>query len=384
MSLCLINYLDNGNLLISGDSRACTYDDNGLEYVSNDATQKIYKLDEKTVVFVSGIATPLMQTIEELKTSSDKSPNSLAGILKRNIELIPENEIEESRKKLMTAIILATVENNEVIYYVVTDANNYKPIRVDEGNGARGAVGAYDETLLHFYYEGIAKCENTEDVKNAFINTYQKANSYQVGGIATIYELSPKGIVSEFKYQIKDVQKYRRFSEKYREACNLKGLNIINDKTGETTLSIDNDGSINMNGGNINWNNVNSDPTATNAQNKAKEAKSMAEDIVNGEFIGGTFIDGTTVKAPEIVGGVIKGGRIESDSTIDVRTDANIGRKLIINGDDFANGVEFHSKDGNKVAEIYIDPVSGSMFIETVKGKIMLNGEEYSSIAKLA
>ena len=52
--------------------------------------------------------------------------------------------------------------------------------------------------------------------------------------------------------------------------------------------------------------------------------------------------------------------------------------------DDFANGVEFHNKDGNKVAEIYIDPASGSMFIETTKGKIMLNGHEYSPYAVFA
>lgn len=302
MSLCLINYLDNGNLLISGDSRACTYDDNGLEYVSNDTTQKVYKLDEKTVVFVSGIATPLIMNIEEFKTSLDRSPANLAKILKRNIELIPPNEIEESRKKLMTAIVMATIENNEVIYYIVTDAYQYNPIRFNEESGGCAVVGAYDENLMHSYYDNVAKCKTAEDAITVFNNIYQKANSYQVGGIATIYELSSKGAIEEFKYQIKDEQNYRRSLDKYRAVCNLKGLNIINDRTGETTLSIDNGGSINMNIGNINWNNVNSDP-------ETKEAKDDIEALARGEYTkaGKTFINGNYIYSPNIEAGKFYG-----------------------------------------------------------------------------
>ncbi|WP_027398377.1 hypothetical protein [Anaerovorax odorimutans] len=309
MSLCLIKYLDNGNLMISGDSRACTYDENGVEYISNDTTEKICKIDDKTVAFVSGMAYLVMKTIDDFKDVLDKSPDNLAKILKRNIESIPESEIEESRKKLMTAIILATVENDEVIYYVVTDACEYKPIRLNEKSGGRAIVGAYDESLMHFYYNNIAKCETTEDAITVFNNIYQKANSYQVGGIATIYELSSKEVISEFKYQIKDKQTYRRLSEKYREVCNLKGLNIINDRTGETTLSIDNGGSVNMNSGNINWNNVNSDPKTTDAVNDI-------DALARGEYTkaGKTFINGNYIYSPNIQAGKFYGAEyLDSD-----------------------------------------------------------------------
>ncbi|MBE6034940.1 MAG: hypothetical protein E7222_09630 [Clostridiales bacterium] len=311
MSLCLINYLDNGNLLISGDSRACTYDENGVEYISNDTTEKICKIDDKTVAFVSGMATPLMQTIKEFKNFSDRSPDNLAMILKRNIELIPPNEIEESRKKLMTAIILATVENNEVIYYVVTDACKYKPIRFNNETGGMAIVGAYDENLMHFYHNNIAKCETLKNAITVFNNTYQKANSHQVGGIATIYELSSKGIVEEFKYQIKDEQNYRKLPNKYRAVCNLKGLNIINDRTGETTLSIDNGGSVNMNSGNINWNNVNSDP-------ETKEAKDDIDALARGEYTkaGKTFINGNSIYSPNIHAGKFYGAEYLDDDGI--------------------------------------------------------------------
>lgn len=78
-----------------------------------------------------------------------------------------------------------------------------------------------------------------------------------------------------------------------------------------------------------------------------------------------------------------------SGVTIDVDTEATIGKKLIINADDFLGGIEFRYDDGTgeKIAEIYVDPAGKSLNIEadgginiksSDNGKVYLNNVEFT------
>ena len=64
-------------------------------------------------------------------------------------------------------------------------------------------------------------------------------------------------------------------------------------------------------------------------------------------YIKSTYIDSTTVQSPTIIGGQIIGGSITSNSTINVTTDAYIGRRLYIKTSSYADGIYFRTFDPN-------------------------------------
>lgn len=91
-------------------------------------------------------------------------------------------------------------------------------------------------------------------------------------------------------------------------------------------------------------------------------------------YITQTKITQTTIESPTIVGGVVRGGRLESDSIIDIATDAKIGNKLIINASNLLGGIEFRGSNGVKIAEVYVDAPAKSLQL-TASGGIFVNGE---------
>lgn len=58
-------------------------------------------------------------------------------------------------------------------------------------------------------------------------------------------------------------------------------------------------------------------------------------------YIKSTYIDETRIESPNIYGGYIRGGRIVSDSTIDVTTSAYIGKYLYMASNNSAQGIYF-------------------------------------------
>jgi hypothetical protein len=79
-------------------------------------------------------------------------------------------------------------------------------------------------------------------------------------------------------------------------------------------------------------------------------------------YIKSTKITSTTIESPSIIGGTITGGSITSNSTIDVITNARIGRKLIFDlGGAFEWGIQWG--EGTYPPSIYYDPVGNSITI---------------------
>ncbi|TCU72858.1 phage minor structural protein [Tissierella praeacuta] len=61
------------------------------------------------------------------------------------------------------------------------------------------------------------------------------------------------------------------------------------------------------------------------------------------DYIQRTYIDETRIESPKIYGGTIRGGRIISDSEIDVTTNAHIGNSLYMNATNFREGIYFNT-----------------------------------------
>lgn len=94
------------------------------------------------------------------------------------------------------------------------------------------------------------------------------------------------------------------------------------------------------------------------------------------------LIQGARIEGAEIWGAEITGGKIKSETEIDVTTNAKVGGKLTVNADNFGNGVDFRHADGSLVAEVYVDPQSQCLFLSAPHGKVLINGEEWSPVAR--
>ena len=88
--------------------------------------------------------------------------------------------------------------------------------------------------------------------------------------------------------------------------------------------------------------NVTMGPKATISWNQVTNQPTIP---VLPSYITQTKITSTTVESPIIVGGEIRGGKITSDSTINVTTDAHIGSKLYIHSTSGEQGIYFDTFD---------------------------------------
>lgn len=77
-------------------------------------------------------------------------------------------------------------------------------------------------------------------------------------------------------------------------------------------------------------------------------------------YIKSTYIDSTTVQSPTIIGGQIIGGSITSNSTINVTTNAYIGRRLYMQTSTYTDGIYFATFDPN--SKITVDTGGAIIF----------------------
>lgn len=107
--------------------------------------------------------------------------------------------------------------------------------------------------------------------------------------------------------------------------------------------------------------NVTMGPNATISWNQVTNQPTIP---VLPSYITQTKITSTTVESPIIVGGEIRGGKITSDSTINVTTDAHIGRKLYMDTNTYEDGIYFNTFNPN--SKITADPGGEIIFGSSV------------------
>lgn len=289
MSLCLIKYIDENTLLIGADSRACTYSDDNNKYVTSDNVKKLIPISDKSIAFVSGTARPLLNTLKKFKEVENRNMPTLAQILKSALEEEPENI-----KDKLHAILYFTIEEGKVGYWLISNACKFVPIYIPYSDNAKQAIiGAYTDSIAKDYYSQLNNSNSKSEYLDIFKDIFQKSNSYEVGGTADIFELTPTEIKHIDTFKIIDKQEYQRIPKTDFEIYNLKGLNI-NDH-----FKIDDNGYVTINGGSISFSAVDG---LQDKLDTLEDSIPTLPSYIKSTYIGATEIRSPTIKAGEFYG----------------------------------------------------------------------------------
>ena len=151
-----------------------------------------------------------------------------------------------------------------------------------------------------------------------------------------------KGTVQASRYlDANGIDMFNSTANKFNASyLNLKGISVT-DANNLSTFSVDANGNVSlkgnitMTGGSISWGAVAHDPAINTAQSTADAANTNINSLVNGNLKvpAATFINGTSIMSPVIIG-----GSITSNTTINVGTDATIGKNLYMKWSDNSTG----------------------------------------------
>lgn len=362
MSLCIIKYLNKDKLLIGADSRVSTYK-NKIPYATGQHMNKLHIVGDK-IIFFSGAIEIMNDTFEEYKNSSDKSINSLFQIAKqctdKYIQENPDYAVIRNNNQMICAMTILVP--SELSYYVICNAVDFKPIKFNSKNGNFAMIGWYnDETKKTF------EANKNKNIIEAYIKTFEATADECVGGKLTIYEVTRNGIEKEYCFDIKDNSTIRMIDS----YSNLKGAYVADSQGNDRIIVDGKDGSLKMYNGYINMTNgdneinINPDNGLTFTSNGSEVVKL---DIQNGNA---TF------------SGTVSGGKIISDTTIDVITDATIGKTLkIVNGD---NGNFFFTISAGGISGDRVClQAANERTIEIDGGAIYLGGAVFANGDKIA
>jgi len=129
------------------------------------------------------------------------------------------------------------------------------------------------------------------------------------------------------------------------------------------------EGSIVMGpGSSITWESLPTDvASASEIPTTPEEIGALPEDALP-SYITATKITQTTIESPTITG-----GEIISNTRIDVGTNIDIGKKVLLNALDWGAGIEWNFS--TNPIQIYIDPLGGGLFLNNPRGGIYANDQ---------
>ena len=185
-------------------------------------------------------------------------------------------------------------------------------------------LGIHSAEALEMYREH----KNQLDTIELYQQVYNSLSSEGMGGTLNLYILTNENI---------DYHEFKIIDSKPIEYS--VNNNLLVHYVGAGGISIDPSATIS-------WNQVTNQPAIPTIPS----------------YITSTKITSTSIESPNIVGGTIRGGSIESDSTINVTTDARVGNKLHLSNTNFGNGIMW-----DDMAEIYIDPAGKDLIISANK-----------------
>jgi len=254
MSLCLI-LQNEKTIAISGDTRGCIKE-NGIPYHYGDEFKKIYLIDNKKVIFISGDWVIMEKVIKEFEKSHDKSMDNLKNIAMRFEKEFRDKypyEIKEGQR--LVELIVACFENGKSVIYNISSHDNYNILRV-EGDKHTNVIGLgshCDEAMklanmhMHMHMSKMNTIRMYEYIHDSL-------SSEQMGGRLTLYLLKPTGVAYTHQYQIKDSRpliKYNDIAKKKVHADPNVGIKIQKNTTGGTfepvwkdTFYVDEEGTL--------------------------------------------------------------------------------------------------------------------------------------------
>ena len=121
-----------------------------------------------------------------------------------------------------------------------------------------------------------------------------------------------------------------------------------------------------------------------NTNGNTSNAKSIAQQIADGEYNRGTFIDGESVQSPNILGGNLVGSTFIAANTsrIPVNHDITGVKRMLINQDGITskneynklNGIQVNSDGFSSIEFYYLDDYRGEL--SQAGGTIYLKGDQ--------
>ncbi|WP_117161452.1 hypothetical protein [Paraliobacillus sp. X-1268] len=139
MSLCLATLTTSG-LLVSVDGRGVTQDKNNNVHVVTDTAKKIYKIDNETIIFISGFMESNMLVLDEIIKSGDSSLANISKVCKEKYKQLKqhdfvvkwEHEINNIDQELIEGSIpiclnVFQFKNNTYTVTKFLPQNNFKP-----------------------------------------------------------------------------------------------------------------------------------------------------------------------------------------------------------------------------------------------------------------
>ena len=385
MSLC-IAVISKDVAYIGVDSAVSTVVKSEI-YRVHDNGQKIWVIDNQ-LIFFSGKMDLVQIIMSEYMNSKNKTIYNLIGIAKEKYaEFKDQIIISELGEYPLSEILICEYDNNMINTYCIypKDDFNIKKLEIKDTviwSGGYKSDEAH-RNLCQFALDDI-KTYGSLDIKSAYKNTYDSIANEAVGGILKVYQVNKDGISMHYQDRILDdnIKSLIRISNNYNEISEinsfihannfLHGIYLGNQNPIIAPFWVDLSGKVTANNadikGNIDCdslkiqgtdildevNNIKgqyiSDGTITNAKISSLSADKITAGTINANI---------SINAPTITGGTITGTSITSNSTINVNTDATIGKTLNISPT-FQGGIKW-----NGLADVYVDPTGKSLNISS-------------------
>ena len=247
------------------------------------------------------------------------------------------------------------MEKNDGLNRLLIDSEN--GFRIDKKIGSNWSSIIDIDGSGNAYFKGRVEADEgyfngTVYASEGEFNGVVKASDFYIGGMSVLNELNNK-IDGSFIENLNA----STITAGHLDASLITVSNLV---VGENVVMGSN--------ATLSWSKVTSKPTDLAYQSDIPSIPS---------YITSTKITSTTIESPSITGGTITGGSISSNSVINITTDANIGKKLVLNGV-WDSGIDF-MQGGSKVADIYYDPSAQSLIINNFNGGIWANSQRIDS-----
>ena len=215
MSLCLAVQARNF-MIVTSDSIVTFADEDGRECIYPENCQTLFEIDNK-ILFVSGVVEVLQNILREYDQSKDKSIQHLKNIVidkdgeykKANLEPLADNEV-------IADIVLFIFENGKSVIYNICTTNNYEIVRTEYKDSMNYiAVGSHSSQALELLNSGFNDAKNYTQIEESkvqfnterfFENIFDELACLQIGGLMSLYIMTPNEVVKRHIYKIKEVK----------------------------------------------------------------------------------------------------------------------------------------------------------------------------------
>jgi len=213
MSLTLLTRVEN-TLYIGADTRRSTTIDGRQFAVANDTSKIMY--NDKFVIFGAGECSTYTSVFQNLVELNTFTIDDIVNVCRQEVPLFG-NEKYNAYDGMRLALVVATFENDEPVYYNLFQINNFEPKRhILQNFNFRGGIARNikDEEVYQWLndYEG--------EVVDLYKDFFYKYQNESVGGSFNLFAIKKNGVfevASEVIPIKKEIKWYTPVDKIYRD-----------------------------------------------------------------------------------------------------------------------------------------------------------------------